>query len=331
MTLALRTERPLPDVPRTTLAEWADNARQASEVSKQLAFTPFVPASLIARDGNQVDYERTAANVLGAVLTGDEIGLSPMASLRSIDIVNGTPALRAIALGGVVQSHGHDIWLAESSETRAIYRGRRKGSAEVQESRWTMDRAKKLGLAGKANWRSQPEAMLIARATAECARLVASDALLGIPYTAEELADELVGVDETQPGPTLTEAPAKRTARRRTTQARAVARPPVAAVEAEADPEPDFDEPITAASAATDEESTPEPDLITAAQLKALHAAFGDLKMSDRGDRLAYASALIGRDIASSNELTRAEASALIDDLKRAVLAAGDERQAIEP
>jgi hypothetical protein len=36
--------------------------------------------------------------------------------------------------------------------------------------------------------------MLVARASSELGRLIGADALLGIPYTAEELEDELVGV-----------------------------------------------------------------------------------------------------------------------------------------
>ena len=50
-------------------------------------------------------------------------------------------------------------------------------------------RAKGLGLLGKDNWKRQPQAMLVARATAECCRLVASDVLLGVPYAVEELED----------------------------------------------------------------------------------------------------------------------------------------------
>ncbi|MBQ1164211.1 hypothetical protein KBZ21_40115, partial [Streptomyces sp. A73] len=37
-----------------------------------------------------------------------------------------------------------------------------------------------------------------ARATAECARLIAADVLMGMPYSAEELADEN---DDTAPAP----------------------------------------------------------------------------------------------------------------------------------
>ncbi|MBQ1164468.1 hypothetical protein KBZ21_41525, partial [Streptomyces sp. A73] len=39
------------------------------------------------------------------------------------------------------------------------------------------------------NYKTQPQNMLLARATAECARLIAADVLMGMPYSAEELAD----------------------------------------------------------------------------------------------------------------------------------------------
>jgi hypothetical protein len=50
-------------------------------------------------------------------------------------------------------------------------------------------RGKPVEATGKENWQNQPQAMLLARATAECARLIAADAILGIPYAAEELRD----------------------------------------------------------------------------------------------------------------------------------------------
>ncbi len=276
------------------------------------------PASLIARteDNRGIDIDRTVGNVLGAILTGTEIGLQPMAALRSIDIVNGTPAMRALALRGVLQAAGHDIWVVEANESRAIVRGRRKGSTEVQESLWTMDRARKLNLAGKQNWRNQPQAMLTARATAECARLVAADALLGLAYASEELADDLAGVVEPDAQPSGEVQPAKRTARRRTAQPTAVARPPVEAAETGADPEPDFDE---ATPAATDDGfANAEP--INAAQLAKLHIQFKELGVEDRDAGLALIGGIVGRDVDSSKRLSKQEATALIDELDRRLL-----------
>src|SRR5690606_41864625 len=109
----------------------------------------------------------------------------------------GTPAMRAHALRALVQNAGHDIWLEESTETRAIVKGQRAGSSHEQKSVWTIDRAQKLGIANREQWRRQPQAMLVARATAEVCRLIASDVLLGMPYAVEELEES--GAGESKP------------------------------------------------------------------------------------------------------------------------------------
>lgn len=151
----------------------------AYEIASRLVTTSFVPQS----------YANKPQEAAAAIVAGQGVGLGPMESLRSIDIIQGTPAMRAITLRALVVSRGHDLWLVESSPTRAVVSGRRAGSDNVQTSEWDMDRARTMGLVTKDNWRKQPGAMLIARATSECARLVAPDALLGIPYSSEELQD----------------------------------------------------------------------------------------------------------------------------------------------
>lgn len=161
----------------SSLAQWALDAKQAFLVAQSLATTAFVPAAMKGKP----------AEITAAILTGQEIGLQPMSALRSIDIIQGTPAMRANALRGLVQSRGHEVWVVESTETRAVVAGQRHGSEREQRSVWTTDRAHKLGLTVKDNWKKQPGAMLIARATAEVCRLIASDVLLGMPYAVEEL------------------------------------------------------------------------------------------------------------------------------------------------
>lgn len=187
----------------SVLVQWAIDAAQAYQVAQSLAKTSFVPDSM----------QNNPHQITAAILTGQELGLQPMSALRSMDIINGTPALRAIALRALVQSHGHDIWVDEQTETRAIVKGVRKGSTKEQSSTWTIDRAKRLGVAGKANYQKQPGAMLVARATAECCRLVAADVLLGLPYAIEELDDEAAVQSEPTAGTK------RRTARRQPLQA----------------------------------------------------------------------------------------------------------------
>lgn len=159
---------------------WAYEAQQAARIAASLAKTSFVPASLRGKP----------EDITAAILAGQELGLRPMASLRSMDVIQGTPALRAHAMRGLVQSHGHEIELVESTPTRCVMRGRRGAAGaprEWQTVEWTIERAAQLGLTSKEQWKKQPQTMLVARATGELCRLIASDVLHAMPYAAEEI------------------------------------------------------------------------------------------------------------------------------------------------
>lgn len=346
--LAVRTDT------MSDLVAWAHAARQAHEIAVQLADTSFVPKAMYRRPGE----------VTGAILAGRELGIEPMAALRSIDIIDGTPAMRANALRGLVQSHGHLIWVEESTEFRAIVcgqrrergmLGRREPVGRVEKSTWTMDRAKKANLAGKKNWQTHPTAMLVARATAEVCRLVAADVLLGMPYSAEELGD---GAPEDAPGGSDAAPVAEPTTRKRRTVQRdpvTPAPPPPAGVDFDA-PAPDerprdacleegtaqvcpaddvvhaevvSDDTSTAietleaagfdvevidgdAPAAENEDRAHVPDMLTDAQRRRLGVEFRQADIADRAERLAYVARVIGREVTSSNELTKDEATRVI-------------------
>ncbi|MFG7942927.1 hypothetical protein [Streptomyces cacaoi] len=167
--------------PGSQLVAWAESAVAANNIAQSLAKTSFVPKA----------FQGKPDEVTAAILAGQEMGLSPMAALRSMHVIQGTAGLSAIALRGLVQAHGHEMWTEESTSTRAIVCGRRKGQSQEERVVWTTDRATKAGFPAKnPNYKTQPQAMLLARATAECARLIAADVLMGMPYSSEELADE---------------------------------------------------------------------------------------------------------------------------------------------
>lgn len=168
---------------------------------RYLVETPFVPSQ----------YQRNPGNAAAAIMTARGVGITdPLAALRSIDVIQGTPAFRANTLRALLQREGHQIWVEEASSQRALVKGKRKGSDRVEQSMWDMDRARQMGLANKDNWKKQPQAMLVARATSEVARLIAADVILGL-YSVEELADgELPPVIEEAP-----EKPKRRVARRK--------------------------------------------------------------------------------------------------------------------
>lgn len=161
----------------SSLVNWAMEADAAYRIAQRLVKTPFCPQSL-----------QDPAAAAAAILAGQEVNLAPMAALRSIDVIQGTPAMRAVAMRALVQGAGHEVWVDDSNnDTKAVVYGQRAGSERVQKSTWTIARATGLGLTNKQNWKSQPGAMLVARATSEVCRLIASDVLLGLAYSAEEL------------------------------------------------------------------------------------------------------------------------------------------------
>lgn len=267
------------DVAVQRLTEWAQSAQAAHQVATSLVNTSFVPQQFRGKPD-----EATAA-----ILAGLEVGLSPMSALRAFDIIQGQAAPRAITLRAVVQSYGHEMVLLESTTTRCRMKGRRKGSSEWQPVTWTLDRAKDLNLLGKDNWKKQPAAMLVARATSELARLIASDAILGIGYSSEEVEDGGL-VSETPQEPVS--APQNGTRR----MSRRQAQPP-----AEEPPAP-----------------TESPLLDPASDLaKAMFASMNEAGITDRDDRLKYVSDVIGREVASSNEMTEDDARAVLDALKK--------------
>lgn len=163
--------------PTNELALWAFEAKQAHLIAQSLANTSFVPASMRGK----------TSDITGAILAGRELGMKPIAALRSIDIIQGTPALRAVTMRALVQSRGHSIQLTESTDERCVMRGRRQGEEDWQEVEWTIERAGRMGLTAKQQWKIQPKTMLVARATSELSRLIAADVILAMPYTAEEL------------------------------------------------------------------------------------------------------------------------------------------------
>jgi hypothetical protein len=289
------------------LRAWADEFDAAAQIASALSLTDFIPDTLkrLSEDGRILP-EATRATVAAALLTGQELGLGPMASLRSIDVVHGTPGLRAIAMRALVLSAGHDMWVEDATDTRVVVQGQRRGSERIQTCVWDEARARDLKLWDKPTWRMQRRNMLTARATAECARLVAPERILGLGYTAEELADGQMDQEVAERAPAATPAPRKRARRAQPPAAPAIVDAPLPP-----DPEPPMDEPPL------DDDEPPPGDsrgrLISDAQLTALHAALGAAGITEREDKLATVSGILGVDITSTKNLTWDQASRCLD------------------
>ena len=272
------------------LVAWAEAAQAAHQLAGALARTSFVPKH----------FQGNPADATAAIILGDELGLSPISALRSIYVIGGSPAMYARTMVALVMSHGHDIWTVEDTPTRVTVAGQRRGSEHVEQVTWTVDRARKAGYTSNRKYETDPQAMLYARAAGDVARKVAPDVLAGVPHSAEELQlaeAETVTVTRDDKPRTITRKP------------RPAAPEPV---------EPPLDDPepgeaVPAVDPAWD--SAVESDDITDAQLRKMGVLFREAGITDREAALILVEQTIGRAVESRKDLTKHEASLVIDAL----------------
>lgn len=125
------------------------------------------------------------------ILTGRSLGLDPTAALRGTHVVKGKAVTSSDMIVGIVRKSGECAsWVVlKSTAEECIIETRRKGDDSPVRHTWTMEMAKRAGLANKDNWRAYPHAMLRARCSAELGRMVYPDFLLGV-YVEGEIPEE---------------------------------------------------------------------------------------------------------------------------------------------
>jgi hypothetical protein len=144
-----------------------------------------------------------APDVLVTIMAGAEMGLSPMASLRAIHVIEGKPVLSADGMVALVLGSGKAKYFTRvaESDTSVTYETCRVGTDTPRQCTWTLAQAKAAALEKKDNWRMYPRAMLASRAKAELARDVYPDVLMGC-YTEDEIErSSPIGVSLPTPSP----------------------------------------------------------------------------------------------------------------------------------
>ena len=147
-----------------------------------------------------------------AIMAGAEMGLTPLAALRSYAVVNGRPTLWGDGIKAVVRQSGLcDYIKTGSDETKGWCEAKRKDTGEVQRKEFTLKQAERARLTSKAGpWKDYPDQMLERRATFRCLNDLFADVLAGI-VSAEEATDYAPLGDDAPPrqiAPTPPEPPA---------------------------------------------------------------------------------------------------------------------------
>jgi hypothetical protein len=315
---------------RDVVDGWVEVVTKIAKLADMIADTDFVPKALRSKP----------AAITACMLTGREIGVGPMLSMKVIHMVNGTPSLAAEYKRGRALQAGHEIVYDETTITRCVVRGRRKNEDSWVTVMWTIEDARRAKLAGKDVWQQNPRRMLEARATGELCDLKFPDCSWGLATT-EALQDgdassEFADAPAAEQPAIEAPAAAPRTAQRRT---RTAAKPPaetpsnpVAKREDPADglpPLPGEDEPDSPSSPASSEpEQVPPFDRDAhgsatrgkGGQLTALWTilstefGFGD---DQKEQARVVVEQIVGRDLdgGTTGDLSYNEARAVLDTL----------------
>lgn len=246
-------------------------------------------------------YRQQPGNVLVAIGLGQAMGLSPAESLYRINVIQGKPTASAELIASNVRKAGHRLRVkqdkANMSVTAMIVRSDDPDFefVETRDMQW----AKDMGLANNDNYKKQPLTLLTWRAITAVARVACPEALYGTVYTPDEMYDLSGGT----PAPAPDEQPY-----------RGIGGVLSQAAQKASDPYT----PIVV----TGPQSVSEPDdpidmfvPIAPAQSKLLHTLFTKAGITDRAERLAICTDQCKRAVTTSSELSRAEASVLIDYL----------------
>lgn len=161
------------------------NFHDAEQMAARFAQSSLIPSDLRGKP----------ADVMVILVTGHELGLSPMQSLRGLHVVKGRPVLAAEMIVALIKRSPlcKHFRLVESTDQSATYEAMREGDPEPTRLTYTIEQAQKAGLTGNPNYKNHPAAMLRARASAALGRIVFPDVMLGLLEESE--AEEVRALD----------------------------------------------------------------------------------------------------------------------------------------
>ena len=317
-------EQPSTEVARRDTDSWTDVVADVARLAEMIHSTEFVPASL-----------RSAPKVAAAILYGRELGMPPMTSLGSVNVIQGRASLYSETMRALIQAAGHELRVTEMSADRCVIKGRRRDDDEWVTATYTMGEAQRSGDAQKnPNYKSRPAEMLLARASSRLAKMHFADVIKGLA-SAEEVIDETgssaavpvaqvaVEVRPEAPAPTRTVGRASRAKAaaieaptpEEPQEAPAARRPPLPAGRPAPAPQP-AQEAAVATLDVLDADAVGEVHAPSKA-VGIAQAHWKRLGVDDRAERLWYAGVVVGRPIESHNDLNADELHKLIATLER--------------
>jgi len=154
------------------------NVEQSMWIAKTIAESGMAPAGM-----------DTPQKLIVAMMHGASLGLSALQSVQNIHVIKGKPTLSADLMGAITRNSRSCLYLRETVATpeRVTMTTARTDDPDHEFARtWTIDDAKRAGLANSSTWRSYPRQMLRARCLSEICRAVYPEVVGGF-YVPHEL------------------------------------------------------------------------------------------------------------------------------------------------
>ena len=187
------TGEPATTTPTTAIAVRSQQASTLTakvEYAKTLSDSGLLPGA----------YRKNPPNILWALEYGEMLGLSPMAAMTGVHVIEGKPTASAGLISALVRRAGHKLRVFGDTKKATCQIVRCDDPDYTFEVTWTLKRnsddnpsAEEAGLLGKPVWKQYGASMLKSRAITQCARDACEEALYGLHYTAEELGAEVDG------------------------------------------------------------------------------------------------------------------------------------------
>lgn len=143
-------------------------------------------------------FQGKPANILWATEYGETLGITTMAAINGIHVIENKPSASAALIGGLVRRAGHKLRVTGNSVRATAQIVRADDPDFVFEVTWELKRnpngnpnAEEAGLLNKSTWKNYPAAMLKSRAITQVARDACEEVLFGLHYTPEELGAEV--------------------------------------------------------------------------------------------------------------------------------------------
>jgi hypothetical protein len=170
------------------------------ETKALVPFTEVKEMAVAAAKSGLFPGAKTPEAALALMLLAQAEGIHPMQAMRRYHVIDGQPSMRADAMLASFQAAGGRVtWRRTDDQAcEAAFEAPTVGAPVV--ITWTLEDAKRAGVAGKGNWTKYPRQMLRARVISEGVRAVMPGVVVGI-YTPEEVADFDAGPRAARPAP----------------------------------------------------------------------------------------------------------------------------------